>query len=59
MNRGLTASHIGIVHQVVMEQRIVMIGLQTQGRHQDLLGMFLEQVIAQQHQYRTDTLTAQ
>jgi len=59
MNGGLTATHIGIVHQVVVQQGEVMIGLQSNGRHEDILGLRFPQVIGHEHEYRTDAFATQ
>ena len=50
MNRRIAAAHIGIIHEVIVEQRVVMIGFQGNGRRKDTLGIFLVEIIAEQHQ---------
>ena len=56
MNRFMTATQISIVHQVIMQQSIVMISFQGNGIHQNLLRIVLEKIVAQKHERRTNTL---
>ena len=55
----MTATHVGIIHKVVVEQCVVMICLETNGRHKDVLGLLTPQIIAEQHKYRAYALAAQ
>ena len=56
VNGLVTTAQIGIVHQVIMEQGIVVISLQGDGIHQDFLRVVLEDVVTQEHQGWTDAL---
>ena len=59
MHRLVTTTHIGIVHQVVVQQGEVMIGLQSDGLRDDTLWIILKEIIAHQHQHRAHTLASQ
>ena len=59
VNGFMTTAKIGIVHQVVVQQGIVVISLQSDGVHQDFLRVFLEYVVAQEHQNRTNALASE
>ena len=52
----LATTHIGIVHQVVVQQSIVMIRLQRDGIHQNLLRILLIKIVRHQHQGRANAL---
>ena len=56
MHRLMTAPHVGIVHQVVVQQGEVVIGLQSEGLRHNAQGVVLEEVVGQQHQYGAHTL---
>ena len=56
MYRHLSTTHIGIVHEVVVKKGVVMIGLQANGRHQDVLWLLTPQVVTKECQHRTDAL---
>ena len=56
MYRLMSTPQVGIIHQVVMQQGIVMIGLQTTGRHEDILRLVFKKVVRHQHQYRAYAL---
>ena len=58
MYRLVSASHVGIVHQVVVQQRVVVVGLQSDGRHQDALWVLFPQVIPHERQDGADALSA-
>ena len=58
MHGGFATSHVGIVHQVIVQQCIVMIGLQCTGGHQYVFRIVLIHIVCQQHQHGTDTLAA-
>ena len=59
MNSLIAPTHIGMIHQVVVEQREVVIGLYTDGLRHDTFGILAIEVIGQEHEDGTDTLTAQ
>ena len=54
----LSATQVGIVHEVVVQQGVVMIGLQANSRHQDILGLFAPEVVTQQGKNWTDAFAA-
>ena len=47
----MTATQISIVHEVVMQKRIVMVGLKCTSRHKDSLGILLEEIIRKEHKH--------
>ena len=49
MDRQMTTTHIGIIHQIIMQQSIIMIGLQSAGIHEDVFRIFLIEIISQKH----------
>ena len=59
MDSGMTSTHIGLIHQVVVKQREVVIGLHTDGLRHDTEGIIAEEVIGQEHEDRTDALATQ
>ena len=50
MDGRITPTHIRIIHQVIVEQRVVMIGFQRNGRRQDTLRILLVEIVSEQHQ---------
>ena len=56
VHRRFAATLVSIVHQVVVEQGVVVIGLQCAGRSQYALRILAEEVVGQQHQRRADAL---
>ena len=56
MYRLMAATQVGIVHQVVVQQGVVVVGFNTTGWHENVLGVFAPEVIAKQHQHRADAL---
>jgi hypothetical protein len=55
----MATPQVGIVHQIVVQQRIVVVGLQTGGLHEDSLRVVLEEVVGQQHERGTNALATQ
>ena len=59
MHGLMTATHVGIVHQVVVQEREVVIGFQSDGLCHNPFRIILEQIVGQQHQHGSHTLAAQ
>ena len=55
----VTAAQVGIVHQVVVEQCIVVVGLQGAGGHKDRLWVVLVEIVRQQHERGADAFATQ
>ena len=53
----MSPPHVSMIHEVIMEQREVMIGFQTDRWHHNALRIILVQIIGEQHENRTHALT--
>ena len=49
MHGLMTTTHIGIVHQIIMQQRKVVIGFQADGLSDDPLRVVLVEIVGQEH----------
>ena len=58
MDGSMTTPHIGIIHQVVVQQGKVVIGLETNGRHHDALRIVAIEIVGEQHQHRAHALAS-
>ena len=54
----VSATQVGIVHEVVMQKRVVVVGLQATSRHDYRLGVVLEQIVGKEHQHGAYALAA-
>ena len=54
----VTAAQVGIVHEVVVQKRVVVVGLQATSRHDYRLGVVLEQIVGKEHQHGAYALAA-
>ena len=56
---GMSAPEVGIVHEIVVEQRVVMIGLQRTCRGQDAFRVVLVHVVDEEHEHGTYALASE
>ena len=54
MYGGLPPAHIGIVHKVVVEECVIVVGLQGASTGENLFGVILKEVVGQKHQRGAD-----
>ena len=59
VNGGVAAPEVGIIHEVVVEQRVVMIGLQRTCRGQDAFRVVLIHVVDEEHKHGTYALASE
>ena len=59
MYSGVSASHVGIVHEVVMEEGVVMVCLQSAGCREYGVRIVLVEVITHEHEYWAYALASQ
>ena len=52
----MSAAQVGVVHEVVVEQRVVVVGLEGACRTEDALRIILEEVIGKKHEDRAHAL---
>ena len=55
----MASPHVGIIHKVVVQQGIVVVGFQSYGRHKDVIGLFTPEVIGHKHEHGTDALATE
>ena len=55
----MPAPHVGIVHEVVVKQRVIMVYLQSHGHFQRLVDVLAVHIIYKQQHNGTDSLSAQ
>ena len=58
MHRRFVPAHIGIVHDIVMHESMVVIQFQSQSQAHGIVHIVFKQVVGHQHQQRTDSLAA-
>ncbi len=58
VHRGAPASHLGVVHQVVVEQGMVVVGLYAECRRQGALYVFAEEAVGEEQQGGAQALSA-
>ena len=54
----MSAAQVGVVHEVVVEQRVVVVGLEGACRTEDALRIILEEVIGKKHENGAHALAA-
>ena len=57
--RLVTSAQVGVVHEIVVQQRVVMVGFQCTCRREDTLRVILEHVVAEQHEHGTYAFASQ
>ena len=57
--RLLSAAQRGVVHEVVMQERVVVIGLKGARRRENRFRVVPEEIVGQEHQRRTYALSSQ
>ena len=55
---GVSSAHVGIVHEVVVQQGIVMVCLKCTCLHEYALGVFLIKIVGKQHHHWTYALAS-
>ena len=56
MHGLVTTAKVGVVHQVVVQQRVVMVSLQCGGLHENALRVILVELIGKQHEHWPNAL---
>ena len=54
----VSATQVGVVHEVVVQKRVVVVCLQATSRHDYRLGVVLEQIVGKEHQHGAYALAA-
>ena len=47
----VSAAQVGVVHEVVVQQGVVMVSLKRTGGHENAFGVVLEEVVGKEHEY--------